>query len=532
MTSERSGKRLSAVEGTETPSSDIRRLRQPMPPLALNRLMQRVARSIHRKMDEADVLECYFDAFEQLASDRIWALRVIEGKRIRLLRSSRPLPEKSRDRVRISELALLQAGLDGPFDGSFADIEVTPQYECEIGRSGFDVPLFDGAHLIGVLSCESEDDAPAIPELPILAAPLGSLLASARRHREGRAFLEHLAAIVMTAKLPIVFFDERGNIELASAVFANLVGRHDLLGVSFLDLIDPTQRDDVARACVKYERVDCDLATDPPVRMSFEMMPLAHPSIRASGTIAFGRDLREVQALQRQIVHSEKLATLGQLAAGVAHELNNPLTSITVYSQHLRERADDIALTEADVERMNRIIDAAERIRTFSQNLTSYARPAGGGPPKALSIPRLVEEALGFCEHVVRDANAEVRLALPLSLPEIRGVRSSLHQVFVNLITNACHAMPAEGELRISARPDQGQLCVCVEDNGAGIALEDHARVFEPFYTTKTEGQGTGLGLSIVRSIVEQQGGSITLESGPDEGARFLVRLPLAPEDS
>jgi signal transduction histidine kinase len=247
------------------------------------------------------------------------------------------------------------------------------------------------------------------------------------------------------------------------------------------------------------------------------------------GVIAIGRDLTEVRQLEEQVVQAEKLATLGQLAAGVVHELNNPLTSISVYSEYLLKKHEGGPTDGGDVEKLRRIVLSAQRILRFTRDLVAYARPSNE-EPRIICITEVLEQAVIFCEHLVTENGAEVEkeFAEPSS---VLGVKGQLHQVFINLITNAVNAMPeGAGRLRITTRAERDRMLVRVTDNGAGIPEDLRERIFEPFFSTKGEGKGTGLGLSIVRNILQQHGAEIEVESSLGEGTTFIVTLPRPPE--
>jgi two-component system, NtrC family, sensor kinase len=239
----------------------------------------------------------------------------------------------------------------------------------------------------------------------------------------------------------------------------------------------------------------------------------------------------ELRRLQGQMIQAEKLASLGQIVAGVVHELNNPLTSIIVYSDFLQRRLSGLTGVDPDdAMRARRIGEAAERILRFSRDLVAYARPTGDVPGPVV-LHEVIEKALVFCEHEFEKHGVELERRWHDSLPLVRGISGQLTQVFVNLFTNAAHAMSGNGgRLVVATLPGEEPDWVLVEvvDDGIGIAPEHLERIFEPFFTTKTEGRGTGLGLSIVRDIVAAHGGALEADSIPGGGATFRLRLPTA----
>jgi signal transduction histidine kinase len=275
-----------------------------------------------------------------------------------------------------------------------------------------------------------------------------------------------------------------------------------------------------------------------------------HPLDRASPAVqvvdraaaAFGRTLanarsirelaeaqRDESALDQRMAQVDKLATFGQIAAGMVHELNNPLTSIVAYSDYLIRRAlaREASQDADDVERLRRISESANRMLRFTRDLVAYARPSAS-TAIPIVLHAVIDQAVAFCEHVLSTAGVRVQRAYGLDVLAVRGVSEQLVQVFVNLLTNAGQAARESGgcvTLATSLAPDGG-VVICVQDDGAGIAAEHLPRVFDPFFTTKADRQGTGLGLSIVRRIVEGHGGTIRVESEPGRGARFVIELP------
>ncbi len=236
----------------------------------------------------------------------------------------------------------------------------------------------------------------------------------------------------------------------------------------------------------------------------------------------------DLRKLNSHMVQAEKLASLGQIAAGVVHELNNPLTSIVAYTDYLTRRAT--ARGDADdLERLRRVGESAGRMLRFTRDLVTYARPSSE-TPVPVGVQTVIDQALAFCEHVLDQAGATVERRYAAQLPEVQGMPEQLAQVFVNLVTNACHAMPpGSGRLVVSTRAEGDFVFAHVEDNGHGIPRENLPQIFAPFFTTKTDGRGTGLGLSIVKNILEGHHGEIHAEAVTPTGTRFVLRIPVRP---
>jgi PAS domain S-box-containing protein len=263
------------------------------------------------------------------------------------------------------------------------------------------------------------------------------------------------------------------------------------------------------------------------VRVSLATSTTLTPQGEVEGVIVIGQDVTVLKELEKRIIHAEKLASIGQLAASVAHEINNPMTAVSTYAEVLLQRLRMTpGANPADQEKLQKILEASQRILRFTRDLVSYARPAKDRPER-VALNAVVDQALGYCEHVVGQARIRVHRDYA-ELPPLSAVRANLVQVFVNLVTNACHAMQPGGELHLSTLRDGQEALVRVRDTGSGIDPKHLSRIFDPFFTTKAEGKGTGLGLSIVQGIVEAHGGRMGVESELGVGTTFTIRLPLA----
>ncbi len=228
--------------------------------------------------------------------------------------------------------------------------------------------------------------------------------------------------------------------------------------------------------------------------------------------------------LTAQMTHLSKLASIGQTASQIVHELNNPLTAIVAYSDYLSQALRSRDVPEGDIDRLMRINEAAVRIQRFCRELTEYSRPAA-----ALHAPvdlrEVLDRAVGFCVHGLRSADIAVN-RIYQEIPPIAGVETALIQVFVNLITNAWHAMPSGGTLSLTTRTDGAWVVVEVADEGHGIDEANRARIFDAYFTTKPRGSGVGLGLSIVRQIVSDHHGEVSAVGREPRGTAFVLSFP------
>lgn len=231
----------------------------------------------------------------------------------------------------------------------------------------------------------------------------------------------------------------------------------------------------------------------------------------------------ELAQARESLLRTERLATVGRLAAGLAHEVGNPLGAIAGYAELARSRTPAGAPREL-VESIERIAAAAARIDGTVRDLLDFARPAST-PPQPVALPDLLATTVDLARAQARFRGANVVLDLPPDLPEVMGTERHLSQVFLNLLLNAGDAVEVPGHVALRARAEGRWVVVEVEDDGPGIPAADLSRVFDPFFTTKEVGHGTGLGLAVCHGIVSSLGGEIAASNGSLGGARFTVRL-------
>lgn len=231
----------------------------------------------------------------------------------------------------------------------------------------------------------------------------------------------------------------------------------------------------------------------------------------------------EKERLQQQLRHADRLATIGQLASGVAHELNEPLGNILGFAQLALK---DSGMPEQPMKDLKKIISASLHAREVIRKLLIFARQAWS-ERCTINMNRIVEEALYFFEARCAKAGIELIQSLEPGIPEIEGDPLQLNQVLVNLMTNSIQAMTKGGRLSISTSSESETVTLIVEDTGEGMGRDVIQRIFEPFFTTKDVNEGTGLGLSVVHGIVTSHKGTIEVQSKEGEWTRFEIRLPI-----
>jgi len=234
------------------------------------------------------------------------------------------------------------------------------------------------------------------------------------------------------------------------------------------------------------------------------------------------REMAERVRLEAELIQSAKMASLGIMAGGIAHEVRNPLAIVSAAAQLLLEQPDDDRLR---AEGLQRIHTGVQRATSIVENLLKFACPMPG-QMQAADINDLVRETLAMVEHEITQRRITLQTRLAEDVRPVRANPSALEQVFTNLILNACQAIERDGTITVSTAMQGSDVTISVSDTGPGIRPEDLHRIFDPFFTTRPPGEGTGLGLAISCRIVEQHRGTIDAFNNEQGGAMFVVRLP------
>ena len=508
-----------------------------------------VSKHLHVTMSEDAIIDLFSGVFEKVMPGRLVCIRTVRGSSaLNLVYANGKLRADRRD-------------VFGVAAGATEGLKLLPEEEAHIFASPLIqqtaeyAPLFENAHtgvslllcdriqLYGALTIEypTVQDAFSLEADRQMVLPFVHHLVAALRNAqlmtETLRLKEYWAKLFDNANAPVVVVDREQRITMMNRAFADMVGldRDAFTGEDFLSLIPSDNRARLLPFIINAIRGEpsANIEMCFPVHNSedvayiaFNAAPLRDENNAVAGVILVGQDLTMVRELQRQVIHTEKLATLGQVAAGVAHELNNPLTSIMVYSSYLSSKLAG-TLEAEDLKKLTRIHGGAKRIQKFTRDLVTYARPSDE-PPELVDIVKTLEHAISFCEHTLHSAHANMVLSLADDIRPVYGVPSQFEQVFVNLIANACHALPSTGgDIPITAvQADAQRASITIADSGGGISTTHLQRVFEPFYTTKEIGKGTGLGLPIVRNILKNHNATIAVTSEPQRGTSFVIVLP------
>jgi len=541
--------RVSSVKSIVSPRR--RAAEGPTLPDVLESLNQ-AQRETNGFVTDEKILRAYVHALERLYPSIRFAMRLsprnLDRASIIQATTHRVSPD-AMDVLSITEAGLRRAGCAETLEPP-SEIELRRTYdpillagpdEESLPADGFDAPLLRNDSVFGVLAVEFERGTNLPPRLEdavlMTATQVSAAIEIARLRRESLHLRDYLEKLLEHANIPVLVIGRDRSIRVVSGAFGRITGldRADLVAKDVLQLAGQSERVRVLSAFVSALRgrdvppfeLRLPKAGGGNARLQFTLAPILDSEGRVAGVIAIGRDRTEVRELEGQVIHAEKLATLGQLAAGIVHEINNPLTSISVYGEYLLSKLSRTGAEQSDLKRVERILRSSDRIMSFTRNLLTYARPSKE-EPQPVSLNDVVQEAVVFCEHIVREAGVEVSCEYGERLPPVSAVAGQLHQVFVNLITNACNAAPEEGGfVRLATRlHGHDRIHVEVQDNGVGIQPTELSKVFEPFFSTRRKGKGTGLGLSIVKNIIEEHRGSIEIESEVGKGTTVLVTLP------
>ena len=261
-----------------------------------------------------------------------------------------------------------------------------------------------------------------------------------------------------------------------------------------------------------------------PFHTELVISPIVDAQGKVIGFLGAHRDITEQKILEQQLVRSQKMESIGTLAAGIAHEVGNPLTAISSLVQVIERTTTD----EASKERLNLINNQVTRITKIIRNLVDFSRPSAD-IIKETDVNKVIQDALNIVQYGKRVKNIQFTLELADQLPKIRSVSDQLTQVFINLLINAIDSLDGKpGSIAVRSFEKDRVVTIEVKDTGKGILDDDREKIFEPFFTTKEVGKGTGLGLWVSYGIVKTFGGDIAVDSAVGKGTRFTITFPIS----
>lgn len=355
-----------------------------------------------------------------------------------------------------------------------------------------------------------------------------------RLGEEARQAERHLASVAESASDLVLSTDVEGRILTWNAAAERAAGytRDEVRGRLFSEQCSEPHRALMkqefarARSGREFGTAEWDLVTKPGalVPVAWVGSAMKDDLGRVVAIVVVGRDLTERRKLESQLLQSQKLAALGVLAGGIAHEIRNPLAISSSAAQFLLEDPND---PEFRRECAAQVQAGIRRAAGIIENLLRFARPGARTDVEPMDLASVVRDAVTLVANQARVQQIDMVVELPPDPVRVSGLPSMLQQVFMNLLLNAENAMPGGGLLRVAVERVGSEGRVRISDTGHGIPAGEIDKVFDPFYTTRPVGQGTGLGLSISYSIVKQHFGAIEVESVEGQGSTFTVRLPL-----
>ncbi|HUL58691.1 MAG TPA: PAS domain S-box protein [Anaeromyxobacteraceae bacterium] len=516
--------------------------RQDAPDTAASRALLALSRDLAEARSEEQLAAALSRALEVLFPGRPFCVRLVDPKTLALttLYARGRLRPRARGRLAIRRSAVRKTGLSAEALEQ-AGIVVTehdePLFEdCEAALA---VPLVMGGALYGIVNLEYEHGAPGDPEadgsLLVQVANQAALGVRNLRSVEDLTYLKnYLEDLIEHANALITVVNRCREVIVWNAALVALTGfgRDEVLGDDFLEVLPADERSRVEAALLRsFEgepvsgfEVRISRKDGGEARLSVNTAPIRGASGEVEGVIAIGQDLTRIRSLEQAAEHAERLAGIGRLAAGVVHELNNPLTAVTMFSDVLIEKWQ-AGGDAADLEKMRAIREAGQRIQRLARDLIAYARPSGMRI-EPCDLAAALEEAARMAKPALKEAGATlVRRFEPA--PPVDANRPSLVQVFVNLVTNAAQALkPGGGTVTLALANEGERVRVQVGDDGTGMTAEVRAHAFEPFFTTRP-GLGIGLGLPIVQEIVGRHRGRVEVETALGMGTTVSVALPV-----
>ena len=332
--------------------------------------------------------------------------------------------------------------------------------------------------------------------------------------------------IIESSRIGILTMDDMGHADSCNSAFAELTGRskEELISRRFEEMFK-------LKTLINQRQVESSMTTEgiflnresKEMTLEIQKTPLKSKENVVYGTLYLVEDVRERKETQQKLMQQEKLASIGLLAAGVAHEINTPLTGIASYSQLLSREEN---LSDDQRELLDLIQGQSQRAAHIVSSLLNFSRKEGA-PIGPVNLADVLDQTLRFMGHQIQKAKVQVTVDEEGGPLTVDGYPNQLQQVFVNLIVNALDAMPKGGQLIVSFKKFRDQARMLFKDTGVGMEAELTDHIFDPFFTTKEVGKGTGLGLAVVYNIMQEHSGSIEVESDLGLGTTFVLSFPL-----
>jgi len=513
---------------------------------AASRALLELSRALAVARSEEDVSGAMARAMELLFPGCSHCVRLLDPGTLGLttLYARGRLKPGARERLALKRAAVRRTGLsEAALEAGGVVVVERDEPVFEGTDRALAVPLATGGQLFGILNLEVPAGAPGDPlgggPLLLQVANQSALGVRNLRSVEELTYLKsYLEDLIENANALIAVVSRQREVMVFNRALSRLTGwsRDEAIGEDLLSFVGESERERMERVLARTLEGEPVTSFETRIllrgggeaQVAFNTSPVTGAGGETEGVVAIGQDLTQLRAMEERAEHFQRLAGFGRLAAGIVHELRNPLVAIVSFADALLLKYRVGGLDPGDVDKLRRIREAGERLARFSRDLITYARPS---PDKSepVDLAALLVQAARMCEPALRDAHGRVLTRFDGGVPAIKGVKASLLQVFVNLVTNAAQALPQGGTITLGLSTAGEGIAARVSDDGRGMNPEVRNRIFEPFFTTKPDGRGSGLGLSIVQGIVARHGGVITVDSVPGQGTTVTVLLPRQP---
>jgi PAS domain S-box-containing protein len=454
----------------------------------------------------------------------------IEINRKALLRRKQPTIGQVKKTLQTIRIEVLIGGVIACLSGIALTLAITKPIK----------QLIQGVQSAAVGDFTKTIKLPSQYEFSQLVGAYNQMLASLKKSEE------HLRKVFLAADDAIMTTDQEGRITLWSESSERMFGygKDHIVGEDLSTLHSPKMKPDLIKqmqeSAMNRGRWQGEIVYRNSKGHSFDgwcvMTTLTEETGEIIGYLSVVRDTTEKKQMEMQLIQADKMASLGELAAGVAHEINNPLSGVISNAEFLQEEIPSD--NEEQHEEIREIVENSQRIKTIVQDLLNFSRQKDSKTYAALDISEVITSSLNLTEHQIELDRIKIIKELGESLPPVRGSFNQIEQVFINLLSNARHALnqkypDSHEDKTLLVRTDQveqnGRRYVRIEflDRGTGIPEENVDKILNPFFTTKEQGQGTGLGLSISYNIIQEHQGTMRFESKEGEYTKVIIDLPV-----
>lgn len=425
-------------------------------------------------------------------------------------------------------------------DGISKLVEFTDGYHRIFKNTtdGTGTPIVFKGDLLGIINLESPSGNLMVEDKLLMILFANQLAVSVNNLRllnRTETYRKFLYGIIDNAGVLVSVVDFEGKILLVNKYFKERVEKDfgDIIGQPVISFFPASERLKLYRAFLRLkegglEHINLNIffkEKDRQIDLSMTLSPLRDEKGELEHIVAIGMDMTEFLNLKSQYEDSRKMATIGEFVSQISHELNNPITSIKVYSEYVRKCLASGRFSETDIrEKVDRIETTIDRIQYFVKSIVTYAKPFSEERGHA-KLANILQQALYFCQYLIEMKRIETVISVDQGI-FLNCFPNQLQQAVVNLITNAIQAMDEGGRLTIEARKDGRYIIISIGDTGAGISKEQKEKIFEPFFSTRKADGGVGLGLTIVRNAILSHGGRIEVESEEGKGSTFRIILP------